>query len=321
MIIVTGGAGFIGSNIVAKLNSRGYDDIIVVDDLLDGRKVHNLADLEISDYIDKEAFLKKISSGENFKKVDCVFHQGACSTTTEWDGKFMMENNYSYSKVLLEWALKLSAPFYYASSAAVYGASQSFVEFSGAERPINIYAYSKQLFDKYVNKRIHTFSSPVAGLRYFNVYGPREQHKGGQASVVFHAWRQLQQGNEIALFEGSEGYGHGEHRRDFVHVEDIAKINLWMLENSRVSGIFNCGTGQERSFNDLARNVIDAEGRGNIKYVRFPTALKGSYQAYTRANIDRLRNIGYLDEFTSLEMGIKSYVNWLNGSKNNLGLI
>ncbi|RUV57346.1 ADP-glyceromanno-heptose 6-epimerase, partial [Mesorhizobium sp. M5C.F.Ca.IN.020.14.1.1] len=242
MIIVTGGAGMIGSNIVAALNAEGISDIVVVDDLTDGHKIANLADLQIADYLDKDDFLPRMEA-RDLGRIEAVFHQGACSTTTEWNGKFMMQVNYAYSKRLLHACLTLRVPFLYASSASVYGGGAEFREEPECERPLNVYAYSKKLFDDYVRRTVFdTDHSPVAGLRYFNVYGPREAHKGAMASVAFHLFNQVEQGQNPKLFGAYDGFGPGEQRRDFIHVGDVAEVNLWLWKRGS-SGIFNCGTG------------------------------------------------------------------------------
>ena len=313
MIIVTGGAGFIGSNIVHGLNARGITNILVVDDLTDGRKCLNLNDAQIHDYLDKDDFLERIRSGDNFGQVRAMFHQGACSSTTEWDGRFVMNVNYEYSKALLDWCVSHRVPFLYASSASVYGMGPIFREAPEFERPLNMYAYSKFLFDGHLRGRLGSINSQVAGLRYFNVYGPREQHKDGMASVVYHFHNQINENGRVRLFEGSDEYGPGEQQRDFIHVNDIVAINLWLLDNPHVSGVFNAGTGKARSFNDIAHAVIDWYGKGSIEYIPFPEQLKGRYQSFTEADIGVLRATGYTDDFMSLETGVTHYLTWLAG--------
>jgi len=262
MIIVTGGAGFIGSNIVQGLNAKGLDDILVVDDLSDGTKFKNIVDARISDYMDKDDFLDSVLGGDfDDVAIEAVFHQGACSSTTEWDGQFMMENNYEYSKTLLHFCQAKKVPFIYASSASVYGGGSVFKEDLANEAPLNVYGYSKFLFDQYV--RAQTLTSQVVGLRYFNVYGPREQHKGSMASVAFHLNNQLLEKGEIKLFAGCDGYGDGEQLRDFVYVGDVVDVNLWFLDNPAVSGIYNCGTGKSQPFNDVAKGVLDYHQKGS----------------------------------------------------------
>ena len=312
MIIVTGGAGFIGSNIVQGLNARGITDILVVDDLTDGRKCLNLSDAHIRDYLDKDDFLQRIQSGQSFGPVEAVFHQGACSSTTEWDGKFVMRVNYEYTKVLLGWTSAHRIPFYYASSASVYGGGSVFKEARGNEHPLNAYAYSKFLFDEHLRPLLPGLQSPVVGLRYFNVYGPREQHKGSMASVAFHMQQQLKGGDTVRLFEGCDGYGPGGQERDFIHVDDVVAVNLWLLDHPQVSGIYNCGTGRAQSFNDMAHAVIAHHQRGQIEYIPFPDHLKGRYQSYTQADMGALRQAGYDAPFLSVEQGVQRYMAWLS---------
>lgn len=313
MIIVTGGAGFIGSNIIKGLNRQGVTDILAVDDLTDGTKFVNLADCQIADYLDKEQFLNKIKQDpRSFSTAKVIFHQGACSTTTEWNGRYMLDNNYEYSKVLLHHALSHRIPFIYASSAAVYGMEQEFKEHSTYEKPLNVYGYSKLLFDQYVRRIMPTVNSQIVGLRYFNVYGPAEQHKGSMASVAWHFNKQLQEQGKLKLFTGSDGYADGEQRRDFVFVDDVVKVNLWFWQHATHSGIFNCGTGRSQSFNDVACAVISWHGRGEIEYIPFPETLEGRYQSFTEANITALRNVGYTDKFASVEEGVKAYLNMIN---------
>jgi ADP-L-glycero-D-manno-heptose 6-epimerase len=314
MIIVTGGAGFIGSNLVHGLNARGINDILVVDDLTDGHKCLNLSDAYIADYLDKEDFLQRIKEGQSFGPVQAIFHQGACSTTTEWNGKFVMRENYEYSKILLAWCAARRVPFYYASSASVYGNGKVFKEARSNERPLNAYAFSKFLFDQHLRVKLKDIHSPVVGLRYFNVYGPREQHKGNMASVAFHMHQQLKTGHAVRLFEGCDGYGPGGQQRDFVYVDDVVKVNLWLLEHTEVSGIFNCGTGRAQSFNEVAQAVINSHQMGHIDYIPFPEHLKGRYQSYTQADMTALREKGYEAPFMSVEKGVPNYINWLKQS-------
>lgn len=312
MIIVTGGAGFIGSNIVRALNARGEKDILVVDNLEDGRKFRNLVDCEIADYQDKDDFLRRIKRRADIGcHVSAVFHQGACSATTEWDGRYMLRNNHEYSKVLLNLCLENKIPFIYASSAAVYGASESFSESPANEHPLNVYGYSKLLFDQYVGRCLPNAGCQVVGLRYFNVYGPGETHKGAMASVAWHFNRQVIEDGEARLFTGSGGYGDGEQRRDFVYVGDVAAVNVWLMDNPEVSGIFNVGSGRSQSFNDVATAVVSWHGQGQIRYVPFPDHLKGSYQSFTEADMTQLRAAGYREKFRPVEDGVKAYLDAL----------
>ncbi len=312
MMIVTGGAGFIGSNLVKGLNAEGINDILVVDDLTDGRKYKNLMGASFSDYQDSQDFLNYITANKTFARtIEAVFHQGACSTTTEWNGRYMMHNNYDYSKHLLRYCTMNCIPFIYASSAAVYGAGNVFQESSMNEAPLNIYGYSKYLFDQYVLRQSINIHSTVVGLRYFNVYGPREQHKGTMSSVAFHFMNQLHNTGTVKLFEGSDGYADGEQRRDFIHVDDIVRVNLWFMDKLGPRGIYNVGTGISRSFNDVAKTLIACHGSGTIEYIPFPEKLKSAYQSFTEADITRLREAEYPYAFTTLEEGLAQYYTWM----------
>ncbi len=312
MIIVTGGAGFIGSNIVKSLNQRGYSDILVVDNLSNGVKFKNIADCDIADYIDKEDFLAQLQTSKDFgRSIEAVFHEGACSSTTEWDGRYMMRNNYDYSKTLLHYCLDRKISFIYASSAAVYGAGKTFKETRSYELPLNVYGYSKLQFDQYVRQLLPTAQSQIVGLRYFNVYGPREGHKGSMASVAFHQYHQLAKEGTVKLFEGCDGYGNGEQQRDFVYVGDVAHVNLWFLDHPNKSGIFNTGTGHAENFNAVANAVINWHGRGHIDYIPFPDHLRGRYQSFTQAEIAALREAGYTASFKTVAEGVKEYLDWL----------
>jgi ADP-L-glycero-D-manno-heptose 6-epimerase len=309
--IVTGGAGFIGSNLVRRLIRETGDEVVVVDDLTDGHKFTNLADLPIADYLDKEEFLDSL--GRFRSGVQSVLHQGACSTTTEWDGRYMMRNNYTYSRTLLQHCLAHGIPFIYASSAAVYGSATNFGETRENELPLNVYGWSKLLFDRYVQRLAAKPASQVVGLRYFNVYGPGEQHKGPMASVAWHFNRQLLGDGEIRLFEGCGGFADGEQRRDFVYVDDVCAVNLWFLQHGDAHGVFNVGTGRSQSFNDVANAVIAWHGRGRIRYIPFPEQLAGAYQSFTEADLSRLRSIGCDSSFRDVEAGVRAYLDRIAG--------
>jgi ADP-L-glycero-D-manno-heptose 6-epimerase len=314
MIIVTGAAGFIGSNLVKGLNDRGDTHILAVDDLTDGRKFHNLADCRIADYWDKDALLARLASDTLGFTPRAILHQGACATTTEWDGRYMMATNYDYSKALMAYSQRHSVPFIYASSASVYGAGPRFKEDVGAEQPLNVYGYSKFLFDQWVEARLPRTHGQIVGLRYFNVYGPREAHKGSMASVAFHFDQQIAETGIARLFAGSDGYAAGEQRRDFIYVGDVVAVNLWFLDHPDRSGIFNLGTGAASSFNALAKAVIAHHGKGEIQYIPFPAALQGRYQSFTQADVQKLRQAGFTAEFLSVEQGVKQYLDAIAAS-------
>lgn len=318
MIVVTGGAGFIGANIVKALNARGRNDVMVVDDLRDGTKFVNLADCTLADYLDKDDFLAKVEAalrGEitDLPNIEAIFHEGACSDTTEWDGQYMMKNNFEYSKVLLNYCEKFGIPFLYASSAATYGGSDVFKEAPEYEKPLNVYGYSKLLFDQHVRSRWESLTTQVVGFRYFNVYGPREQHKGKMASVAYHNHLQIRNGETLKLFGAYGGYEAGMQSRDFVYVGNVVDVNLWFLDNPQASGIFNLGTGRAEPFKAIGEAVIDFYGKGEINYIDFPEELKGRYQSYTRADISHLREAGCDVEFKTVAQGVGAYLEWLNG--------
>ena len=326
MIVVTGAAGFIGSNLIKALNQRGEEDIVAVDNLKHGDKFRNLVDCTIADYLDKEEFLRKLSLGSFDGEVSAVLHQGACSDTMESDGRYMMENNYRYSCELLDFCQAEEVPLIYASSAAVYGAGEVFREDARYERPLNVYGYSKFLFDGSVRRRWSDNTAQVVGLRYFNVYGPREAHKQRMASVAFHFFNQYRREGRVKLFEGSGGYEAGEQRRDFVSVEDVVKVNLYFFDHPEQSGIFNVATGQAQTFNEVATATINAlraqqgedrlsidqmRAQGLLEYIAFPTGLKEKYQSFTQADIGQLRKAGYAGAFMAVEQGVTRYVEWM----------
>ncbi len=329
-IIVTGAAGFIGSNLIKALNQRGETRIIAVDNLTKSDKFANLVDCEIDDYLDKTEFVERFAAGQ-WGGVKAVFHQGACSDTMQMDGRYMMDNNFRYSSALLKVCLDKRIPFLYASSAAIYGGSEVFTEERAAERPLNVYGYSKFLFDQVVRRLVYTntqAASQVVGFRYFNVYGSRESHKGRMASVAWHNFNQFREHGHVKLFDAYNGYAAGQQLRDFVSVEDIVKVNLHFFDHPQQSGIFNVGTGRAQPFNDIASTVINtlraAKGEaplsleamvadGLLKYIPFPDALRGKYQCFTQADLTRLRQAGYQAPFLSVEEGVKRYVNWLIG--------
>ena len=263
---------------------------------------------------DKKDFISLIKDRKDFGKIDAVYHEGACSNTLEWDAQYMMENNYEYSKVLLHYCMDKKIPFFYASSAATYGDSTVYKENPENENPINIYGYSKYLFDQYVRRHESSFESQVVGFRYFNVYGPKEQHKKSMASVAFHFNNQIEAGENPKLFEGSGGFDNGEQRRDFIFVGDVVKVNLWMMAHPDVSGIFNIGTGNSQSFNEVANSVINYHGKGEINYIPFPDELKGNYQSFTEADLTKLRTTGFDDSFKTVQEGVKEYMQWLHRS-------
>ena len=308
MIVVTGGAGFIGSNIVKALNEQGIEDIIVVDNLGSTQKHRNLNGMHIADFIHKSDLHKHL---DRLKGADAIFHEGACSSTTESDGVYMMENNYEYSKMLLHFAIDNEIPFLYASSASVYGdGDNGFTEDRNCEYPLNVYAYSKFQFDNYVRSIFKKGmpKSQVLGLRYFNVYGFQENHKGSMASVPFHFFNQVNTEGKMKLFEGSDKFF-----RDFIFVEDVVKVNMFFYKTAK-SGIFNCGTGVERSFTDIAKKFQELSPGAVMETIPFPEHLKGKYQEFTKADTTALRAAGYEEKFYTLEEGVEKYYNKLKAS-------
>lgn len=331
-IIVTGAAGFIGSNIVKGLNDRGIKDIIAVDNLSNATKFRNLVDCEISHYLDKHEFNAIVCSGNAPKDIDAIFHEGACSDTMNHDGKYMMSNNYQYTLDLLDWCQDDEIPFLYASSAAVYGKGKEFREERELESPLNVYGYSKFLFDQIVRQRMAAgLTAQVVGFRYFNVYGMRENHKGRMASVAFHHFNQYCERGFVELFGAYDGYPNGGQTRDFISVEDVVKVNLFAYDHPEIMGIYNLGTGASQPFNDLATATVNscrqAEGKEKlslhemveqklIRYIDFPDSLKGKYQSFTQADMNKLRGAGYSDKFFTVEEGVERYVQWLLKTKS-----
>jgi ADP-L-glycero-D-manno-heptose 6-epimerase len=324
-VVVTGAAGFIGSNLVHGLNAIGIDDVIAVDDLTEGPKYRNLLGARLSDYFDKDEFYGRFARRE-LDNVAVVFHQGACSDTMEHDGRFVLDNNYRRSKDLLDACRAQGARLLYASSAATYGGSATFKEEPKFEQPLNVYGYSKLLFDDVVRRALPGMQSQVVGFRYFNVYGPREWHKGRMASVAFHHFNQFRARGKVDLFGEHGGYAPGTQSRDFVFVDDVVAVNLWFLQHPERSGIFNLGTGRAQPFNDVALAVVNgcrrAAGQpplnlqqqlsgGLIAYIPFPEALVGKYQSYTQADLVALRSTGCDVTFADVATGVARYVDWL----------
>lgn len=332
--VVTGAAGFIGSNIVKGLNARGIRNIIAVDDLTQGDKFKNLADLQIADYVDASVFYERFAQGA-YGKVEAVFHEGACSDTMELNGKYMMDNNYRVSCDLFTTCQQQGTRLLYASSAATYGGSETFKEAPAFERPLNVYGYSKLLFDQRMRRELgakfEKASSQVAGFRYFNVYGQGEQHKGRMASVAFHQFHQFQKDGQVKLFGDYGGYAAGMQQRDFVYIDDVVAVNLWFYDHPGISGIFNLGSGRAQPFNDVALSVVNtlrqlqasgtqpeltlqqAVDQQLLSYVAFPDALVGKYQCHTQANLDALRAVGCDHSFASVQQGVSAYIRHLAG--------
>lgn len=329
MIIVTGAAGFIGSNIVQGLNAQGHRDILAVDDLLEGDKFVNLVDGQIADYMDKNEFRKRVMD-RSLPPIDAILHQGACSDTTERNGAYMMDNNYRVTHELFDYSQQQRIPLIYASSAAVYGAGPDYVEDLKYEKPLNVYGYSKFLFDQVLRRYLGKLTAPVIGLRYFNVYGPREQHKGRMASVAFHNMNQFLSEGHVRLFGGWDGYPDGGQQRDFISVHDAVAVNLHFLENHDQPGVYNCGTGRAQPFNDVAMAVVNTlreeqgevalpleelVAKGLIRYIPFPDDLKGRYQSYTQADTTQLREAGYTAPMRDVQTGVSEYVRSLRAGK------
>jgi ADP-L-glycero-D-manno-heptose 6-epimerase len=324
-VVVTGAAGMIGANLVHGLNSIGIDDVIAVDDLTDGQKYKNLLGASIRDYFDRRDFYERFARGE-FGRIDVVFHEGACSDTMEHNGRLMLDLNYRASKTLLDACREQHVRLLYASSAATYGGSASFREEPECERPLNVYGWSKLLFDNVVRRALPGATTQIAGFRYFNVYGPREQHKGRMASVAFHQFEQWQAAGRVKLFGAYGGYAAGEQRRDFVFVDDVVAVNLWFLAHPEASGIFNLGSGRAQPFNDVALAVansgraaqgkaalslVDLVAQGGVEYIDFPDALIGKYQCFTEADLSRLRRAGCDHAFVDVASGVARYLAWL----------
>lgn len=321
MYIVTGAAGFIGGNVVKRLNRLGITDVLAVDDLSNGAKYLNLRDSRIADYMDVEEFRGRLERGAGLPKAEGVLHQGAWADTMGEDGRRMLDLNFAFSKAILRYAIDQRAPFVYASSAAVYGGSTDSAPVPGNERPLNLYGWSKLLFDQYVRRLQGPVESTVVGLRYANVYGPGEWHKGRMASMPYQLYRQLTTSGVARLFQGTDGYRGGEHRRDFVFVEDVVAVNAFFMARAPVRAIVNVGTGIDRSFNDVANGLIRLLGRGTIEYIPFPASLLGKYQNRTCSDLGSLREAGFDMPMTPLEEGLaKAVVAWQTESTVSPGL-
>jgi ADP-L-glycero-D-manno-heptose 6-epimerase len=316
MIIVTGGAGFVGSNLVKELNNRGLTNIIVVDDMTDGSKFRNLVDCKIADFIDASDFREMIRSKSFTIRPRAVFHYAAVSSTTAINGKTIININFTYSKELFHWCKDLGVRFIYASSAAVYGRTTSFDESSGMESPLTMFGYSKMLFDQYVLRNLDSRSPQIVGLRLFSVYGPNEHHKGDKASLAYQFYNIRKEYRVIKLFGDYDGVKGGEQKHDFVHVQDVARLNCWFLDHPEITGIFNVGTGVATTTHDLATLVAKhfGEPEAYIKMDDFPAELKGQYQSYTCANTAKLRRAGSSLRFRTVKEGVKEYMQWLEES-------
>jgi len=329
-IVVTGAAGFIGANLVHALNRRGETRIIAVDNMTRADKFANLVDCEIEDYLDKDEFLVRLADGDFDDDIGAILHEGACSDTMETDGRYVMRNNYRYSVAVLDWCQNNDVPFLYASSAAVYGGSGVFREERAFEAPLNVYGYSKFLFDQHVRRVLPERTAQIAGFRYFNVYGPREQHKGRGSSVAWHFFHQYRSDGRVRLFEGSGGYADGDQLRDFVAVEDVVDVKLDFLDHPERNGIFNLGSGRAATFNAVAaatvnacraaaaeppRSVAELVADGVIQYIPLPPALAGKYQSFTEADLTRLRAAGYAAPMLAVDAGVGRYVERLISGK------
>ena len=314
MIIVTGGAGFIGSNIVKGLNERGREDVLIVDNLTNMVKFKNIQGLKAIDYMDKNDFIAAIKNGKfDDANIEVIFHEGACSDTMEYNGKYMMENNFEYTKTLMHFALKKKIQLIYASSASTYGSGKhGFSEKPACEEALNVYAFSKLFFDNYARRYFDNAESQIVGLRYFNVYGPQENHKGKMASMIFQMFNQWKAEGKVKLFEGIDGYGNGEQVRDFIYVKDVVKVNFFFWDHPELKGIYNCGTGNAHTFNTLAKGVLKYFGSGELEYVPFPEVLKGKYQSFTEADSSKLLAAGYDGGFTDIEEAIAEYCELLD---------
>jgi len=314
--IVTGGAGCIGSNVIAALNARGDDDILVVDELGADAKWQNLVGLRFADYWEKDAFRFALQN-DTLGEVDAVLHLGACSSTTERNASYLVDNNYRFTRELCEWCLHHNARFVYASSGATYGDGalgyDDDPELIPQLRPLNMYGYSKQLFDLWALR--HDLFDKITGLKYFNVYGPHEAHKGDMRSMVHQAWGQIRQTGRVRLFKSTHpDYRDGEQLRDFLWVKDAVDVTLFFADQPEGGGLFNCGTGRARTWLDLARAVFAALGREpQIEFIEMPDAIRAQYQNRTAADVTRLRKAGYRAEFTALEDGVRDYIQWLEG--------
>lgn len=310
MIIVTGGAGFIGSCVVRMLNDMGREDIVIVDNIASTDKWMNMRNKKYLRYVNKKEFLAELPV---YESVTAVIHMGACSSTTERDFDYLWKNNFEYTKMLWEYCAEKQISFIYASSAATYGdGMEGFDDKIDIDclRPLNGYGYSKQLFDLWVKHQAASFPKQYVGLKFFNVYGPNEYFKDSMASMIFHGYRQIQEAGKIKLFKScNPKYADGGQLRDFVYVKDICKVILWMLQNPHVSGLFNVGTGRAQSFRELAEATFHALNlEPNIEYIDMPERLKEKYQYYTKAEMSKLREAGYEFPFVDLETGARDYV-------------